>query len=137
MDFSVYFSVIWIGLSTYAVLTKRLFEIKVILTDFAVGAMAILLFFLSLIIETTLPIKILLFSVFFVFCFLSYFLINYTHREAEQKEILEEKVKEKTKELRGRVEDLEKFHRLTVGRELKMVELKKEIQKLEEKLKEK
>ena len=38
--------------------------------------------------------------------------------------------KEKTKELQIRVEELERFHCLTVGRELKMVELKKEIERL-------
>ena len=45
---------------------------------------------------------------------------------------LDEKGKEKTKELRERVKELEKFQRLTVGRELKMVGLKEEIKKLKE-----
>ena len=48
---------------------------------------------------------------------------------------LEEKVQERTKELQERVEELEKFHRLTVGRELRMIELKKEIGRLKEELK--
>lgn len=48
---------------------------------------------------------------------------------------LDEKVKERTKTLQGKVEELERFHRLTVGRELKMTELKKEIKKLKEELK--
>ena len=43
----------------------------------------------------------------------------------------------KTEELRKRVADLERFHELTVGRELKMVELKQKIRELDEKLKEK
>jgi methyl-accepting chemotaxis protein len=43
---------------------------------------------------------------------------------------LDEKVKERTRELQERVEELERFHRLTVGRELKMLELKKENEKL-------
>ena len=53
---------------------------------------------------------------------------------------LEVRVKERTKhleetkkELQERVEELEKFHKVTVGRELKMMELKKEIGKLKEK----
>jgi len=45
-------------------------------------------------------------------------------------------LEEKTKELQKRVEELERFHRVTVGRELKMVELKKEIAKLKKELKE-
>jgi len=47
---------------------------------------------------------------------------------------LEERVKERTKELQERIEELEKFHKLTVGRELKMAELKEKIKELEEKL---
>jgi PAS domain S-box-containing protein len=43
---------------------------------------------------------------------------------------LDEKIKERTKELQERIEELEKFHRLVVERELKMIELKEEIEKL-------
>ena len=43
---------------------------------------------------------------------------------------LEENIKERTKELQGRVNELERFHRLTVGRETKMIELKKKIREL-------
>jgi hypothetical protein len=56
-------------------------------------------------------------------------------------ESLEEKVKERTKELQEktielqkRVAELEEFHRLTVGRELKMIELKEEIERLKKEL---
>lgn len=48
----------------------------------------------------------------------------------ELAESLEHQVKERTKELNKRLEELEKFRELTIGRELKMVELKKEIEKL-------
>ena len=44
---------------------------------------------------------------------------------------LEGKVKERTKELQERLMDLERFHRLTVDRELKMIELKKKIKESE------
>jgi HAMP domain-containing protein len=44
-------------------------------------------------------------------------------------------LEEKTKELQKRVADLERFHELTVGRELKMVELKKKIKELEGQIK--
>lgn len=47
---------------------------------------------------------------------------------------LEEDVRERTKELRERVNELERFYKLTVGRELKMVELKKEIERLKSEL---
>lgn len=47
---------------------------------------------------------------------------------------LERKVKERTKQLQERVDELEKFRKLTEGRELRMVELKQEIKKLKEEL---
>jgi len=48
----------------------------------------------------------------------------------EEREGLAEKVAQKTRELQEKINDLEEFNKLTVGRELKMVELKEEIQKL-------
>jgi len=47
----------------------------------------------------------------------------------------EEIIKDRTKEIQEKLEDMERFQKLAVGRELKMIELKREIQKLEEKLK--
>lgn len=48
---------------------------------------------------------------------------------------LEKKVGERTKELESKMAELEKFNKLAVGRELRMVELKKIIKELEEQLK--
>jgi methyl-accepting chemotaxis protein len=48
---------------------------------------------------------------------------------------LEKKVRERTQELQERVDELEKFYESTIGRELKMIELKKEIKRLKEELK--
>lgn len=45
---------------------------------------------------------------------------------------LERKVKERTQELQEKLTELERFEKLAVGRELKMVELKQEIKKLED-----
>jgi methyl-accepting chemotaxis protein len=50
---------------------------------------------------------------------------------------LEKKVKERTKELEQTNEELERFNKLAVGRELKMIELKKRIKELEGKLSDK
>ncbi len=52
----------------------------------------------------------------------------------ELQEKLEEKVRERTKELQEKINQLETFQRLTVGRELKMVELKREIKELKAQL---
>lgn len=58
-------------------------------------------------------------------------------RELEElAQSLEDKVKQRTKELQGRVNELERFHRLTIGREMKMVELKQKIRKMEAQLRE-
>ncbi len=50
---------------------------------------------------------------------------------------LELKVRERTLELREKLEELEKFNKLSVDRELKMMELKKEIERLKNKVDEK
>lgn len=50
----------------------------------------------------------------------------------ELAEGLEEEVKRRTKEVYEKMEELERFQRLAVGRELKMVELKKEVERLKE-----
>lgn len=44
----------------------------------------------------------------------------------------EEIIEERTKELKEKLKELESFRRLVVGRELKMLELKKEVEKLKE-----
>lgn len=60
-------------------------------------------------------------------------LTDITELKELQKE-LEKKVEERTKELKERVAELERFQKLAVGRELKMAELKEEIEKLKEEL---
>ncbi len=46
----------------------------------------------------------------------------------------EEIIKERTKEIQERIEELERFQKLSVGRELKMIELKEEIKTLKKEL---
>jgi len=47
----------------------------------------------------------------------------------------EETIQERIKEIQKRAEELERFQRLTVGRELKMIEFKREIKRLKDQLK--
>jgi len=47
---------------------------------------------------------------------------------------LEQKVEERTKQLKEKIDELERFNHLAVGRELKMVELKQEIEKIRSQL---
>lgn len=49
-------------------------------------------------------------------------------------ESLEEQVEKRTKELKNKINELEKFQKITVGRELKMVELKNEVMRLKNEL---
>jgi hypothetical protein len=59
-------------------------------------------------------------------------------RTRELKELsasLEEQVAERTSSLREKIEELERFNKLTVGRELKMISLKEEIEQLRQELK--
>lgn len=45
---------------------------------------------------------------------------------------LEEKVKQRTQELQERLLELERFEKLAIGRELKMIELKEEVKRIED-----
>ena len=58
-----------------------------------------------------------------------------TQELEEERVSLEEKVKQRTKEFQEKLEELEKFHKFAVGRELKMIELKNEIKELKAKFK--
>jgi HAMP domain-containing protein len=63
--------------------------------------------------------------------------IKVAARTKELKELVErqeEIIRERTKELQEKIADLERFQKLAVGRELKMIELKKELEKLKEEL---
>lgn len=52
----------------------------------------------------------------------------------ELAERLEEKVSERTKELKEKINEMEKFQKFTIGRELKMMELKKDLKQLKNKI---
>jgi len=67
--------------------------------------------------------------------FIGYFLALSDITEIKKfREKLEEKVRGRTEELREKIEELERFQKMTMGRELKMVELKEEIEKLKKEL---
>lgn len=159
--FSVFLSIFWIGLTTYAIFKKKLFEIRIILTEILVALIGIILL-VQIFLAETLEAQIFEIVLFLLFSVIGYLLIKTTYQDIKRKEEaeqlskelekltqnLEKRVKERTKELEKsykelkqrtkevekRKEELERFHELTVGRELKMANLKKRIKELEKEL---
>ena len=128
-------SLILLIFTALAIVKYHLFGIKLILTEILIGVMGIILVILPFLMET-IQLKILTAGIFLLFCVIGYLLIRYTYRELKTKEILEEKVEERTKEIEKRKEELERILKAVVGRELRMIELKEEIKKKSEKIKE-
>jgi Skp family chaperone for outer membrane proteins len=76
---------------------------------------------------------------FAAYCATGYLLIKTSLKELQVKETLETEVKKRTEQLqkayddmKGQKEEIEKWYKLTIGRELRMAELKKEINELKE-----
>jgi len=153
-DLSAISSTIWVGLASYAILKREPYPIKVILTEFLVVVTAVVLLIQALLSQTA-QVRIFGFVIFLLFLLVGYLLIRVTRGEVERKEeaetlaqelkklneTLEERVKKRTgeleksyQEIKKRKDELEKFYKLAVGRELKMVELKKEFKELKKKL---
>ena len=130
---------VYVTMTAFAILKYGLFDAKMILTEFLVGAMGFALVTLPILIPQT-GFKVLTACIFILFCFIGYLLVKTTAREIEAKEHLEEKVAERTKELEAskkvseeRATELEKWYKLTIGRELRMAELKDKIKDMETK----
>lgn len=68
--------------------------------------------------------------------YIGYFVAFLDIREIKAfQENLEEKIRKRTKELRKRIKELEDFREVTIGRELKIIDLKNKVKKLERQLK--
>jgi len=66
---------------------------------------------------------------------IGFFLTLIDIRESKKfQEELQKKVEERTEELQEKVAELERFNRLAVGREIRMIELKEEIKRLKERI---
>jgi len=130
---------LYVIFTTIALVKYRLFDIKTFLTEVLVAVMGIILAILPFLMPNQ-PLKLLVFGIFFLYCFIGYLLVRSTSKEIETREHLEEKVTDRTKELEAskkvaeeRAMELEKWYKLTIGRELRMAELKKQIGELEDK----
>jgi hypothetical protein len=132
-------SAIFLFFTALAITQYSLFEIKVILTEFLVAVMGLVLLGLLFFMPTP-ALKIAVSVVFLFYCLIAWLLIESTLAEIKAKESLEQKVQERTKELQNAYEDiksqkneLEKWYNLTIGRELRMAELKEKIKNFEQK----
>jgi hypothetical protein len=170
--FADYIIVILLGYIVYYAARDKLYGIKIILVEIFVGLMGaslvVMAFFVGLLWQ-----QALLLVLFVLFCVFGYVLIQSTIKEYREKELLEQKVAERTEELErakvnleetnlmlearvrartreleklnqtleqkvvvrtndleAKIKDLETFQKITVGRELKMMEMKKEMEKL-------
>jgi len=150
-------SLFFIIFSMLAISRYRLFGIRVILTEILVITMGSFLMALPFLMDS-LSFVILTTAIFVLFCLFGYMLARSAIKESNYKDVLEKEVASRTEELKvakniaedrakeaekarrvaeqtteeikKKKEELERFYKLTVGRELKMVELKKEINKL-------
>ncbi|HBH45772.1 MAG: hypothetical protein A2445_01335 [Candidatus Jacksonbacteria bacterium RIFOXYC2_FULL_44_29] len=137
----------------------HLFGLRVILTEILVAAIGVVLLILPFLVQGW-KLVALTSMVFALYCFFGYLLIKSILHDAERKGILEQEVTDRTheleqaknlaesrsaqlekaknsaiktsRELKKRNAELERFYNLTVGRELKMIELKKQLQKFTE-----
>ncbi|MFA5742669.1 MAG: histidine kinase N-terminal 7TM domain-containing protein [Candidatus Paceibacterota bacterium] len=115
-----------------AITRYHLFDLKLILTEISVFATGIVLAIFPFLMPTDF-LRISSIVLLLFFSINGYLLIKYARNELKTKETLEQKVAERTKELAERNEELEKFYKLTIGREVRMAELKEKIKGLEEK----
>lgn len=148
---------IFLIFTAYAIIKHHLMEIRLITTEIMVSLVGLVLLAEVLATEE-LPTIILKSGILIAFTYLGWSLIKsvleaITKREKLEaltlkleetnielkknekklKELtvnLEKRVQERTRELEKKIKELERFYRVTVGRELKMIELKKEIKKI-------
>jgi len=110
--FHNFFVISYLFFTALAITKYHLFEIRIILTELLVGVMAIILVVLPFLMPTP-SLRIFTAFIFFIFCVIGYLLVKATHKEIERREkieklsqelnklnqTLEQKVKQRTKEL--------------------------------------
>jgi hypothetical protein len=139
LQYGLFAMPVFMGFLVYLIVQYKAFEIKLLGAQaLVIGIIALIasqFFFIENLTNTVLnAITIALVAIFGIW------LVRSVKKEIEAKEDLEIKVQERTKELEAskkvaeeRASELEKWYNLTIGRELRMAELKKKIGEMEEK----
>ncbi|MEI6597310.1 MAG: PAS domain-containing protein, partial [bacterium] len=119
LDAPIYFSIIWLGLSIYAIIRKKLFAIKVILTELLVVLTSLILL-VQIFFAQGAQAKLVNIAIFLLYIIIGYLLVRSTNKEIEKEKRaeelaekleelnlnLEKKVNEKTKEQQIKVKEL-------------------------------
>ena len=140
-NFAPFYTVIFISIFAFAILKYGFLNIKVIISEMLVAVMGTALFIFPFLMPTD-TLAALAFGFFLLFLVIGYLLIKYTYKEINAKNLLEGLVQDRTKELEQskktaeeRAAELERWYKLTIGREVRMAELKDKIKEMENKIK--
>jgi len=119
LDVPVYFSLVWLGLATYAIVKRKLFAIKVILTELFVALIGLILL-AQIFFTQGAQARAIGSTIFLLYVIIGYLLIRSTNQEVAKEERaemlakkleelnqnLEKKVNEKTREQQIKVKEL-------------------------------
>ena len=130
---------VFMGFLAYLIAQYNIFNIKLLSSQALIFAIIALIGSQFFFIENNTNIILNSITMILVSLF-GWWLVNSVKKEINAKEVLEQKVKERTKELEQskktaeeRAAELEKWYKMTIGRELRMAELKEEIGELDKK----
>ncbi|MFA6306641.1 MAG: ATP-binding protein [Patescibacteria group bacterium] len=128
LDAPVYFSIVWLGLATYAIIKRKLFEIKVILTELLVALIGLILL-AQIFLTQDMRARLVNITVFLLYIMIGYLLIRSTNKEVEKEEraeeladkleelnlSLEKIVNKKTNELQIKVKELDQSKKALIN----------------------
>ncbi|MFA5742789.1 MAG: histidine kinase N-terminal 7TM domain-containing protein [Candidatus Paceibacterota bacterium] len=132
------FPVIWMLILSYAITQHNLLNAKVIIVD-VLAALVVFAVLVYAVLSKGSSDIVIRFSFLILIFFFAWLAVRGVHREINEKERLEAVVKNRTKELEqskkvaeDRAAELEKWYNATIGREVRMAELKEEVKKMKE-----
>lgn len=134
--FGHYSFIFMLGFLAYAINRKEIFEIKVILVELLLGAIGTILIILPFMTES-IWLKLAHYILFILFCIFFDVIMKSILKEFREKELLEQKVEQRTEELESAKKNLEEANAvLEVRVRARTLELERLNQTLEEKVEE-